>query len=510
MFNSEFYPTPPAVIETMLQGETIENKTILEPSAGKGDIVDYLNEYGAKSVLTCEINTDLQKILKSKSNLLADDFLKVKSDQISHIDFIVMNPPFSNADKHILHAYEIAPRGCKIIALCNAETILNTHTSNRKQLKRIIDDNGGTFENLGDCFNDAERSTGVHIGLIKVQKPGESYNTEFEGFFLDDEPEEVQGNGILKHDNIKELVNRYVAAVKLFDEQITAGQKMNSLINTFYRGNLCFQITQDSAVKTRGQFKKDLQKDAWKYIFNLLKMEKYATKGLREDINRFVEQQQDVPFTMRNIYKMLEIVIGTQAQRMDKAIIEVFDRVTEHHHDNRHHVKGWKTNSHFLVGKKFILPYMIAPAKEYGYTSGCYTSLRSSYDGIIPDFEKALCYITGEPFETSEYNTSTYKWETKGINSVNSSINRNIYGEWYNSHFFKYKGYKNGNMHFEFTSTKVWELFNQRVAKIKGYALFEAKEQTEYQKRQTGRQTTPKSKAAGPTEGKVLFSIKVA
>ncbi len=510
MFNPEFYPTPADVIELMLQGQEIENKIFLEPSAGKGDIVDYLREYGAKSILTCEINTDLQHILKSKSNLLADDFLKVKSDQISHIDFIVMNPPFSNADKHILHAYEIAPRGCKIIALCNAETILNTHTSNRKQLKSIIDDNGGTFENLGDCFNDAERSTGVHIGLIKVQKPGESYNTEFEGFFLDDEPEEVQGNGILKHDNIKELVNRYVAAVKLFDEQLKTGVKMNNLISTFYHGKLCFEITQDSTVKTREQFKKDLQKDAWKHIFNIMKMERHATKGLREDINKFVEEQQNIPFTMRNIYKMLEIVRGTAAQRMDKAIIEVFDRVTHHHHDNRHHVKGWKTNSHFLVGKKFILPNMISPAKEYGYTSESYTSLKSSYDGIIPDFEKALCYITGEPFETEEYNPDTCKWEKYGINSVNSSINRNTYGDWYESHFFKYKGYKNGNMHFEFKNDKVWELFNQRVAKIKGYVLFEAKEQTEYQKRQTGRQTTPKSKAAGPTEGKVLFSIKVA
>ena len=76
-----------------------------------------------------------------------------------------------------------------------------------KQLKSIIDDNGGTFENLGDCFNDAERSTGVHIGLVKVQKPGESYNTEFEGFFMDEGPEEAEGNGIIKHDNIKELVN---------------------------------------------------------------------------------------------------------------------------------------------------------------------------------------------------------------------------------------------------------------------------------------------------------------
>jgi len=507
MFNSEFYPTPPAVIETMLQGETIENKTILEPSAGKGDIVDYLNEYGAKSVLTCEINTDLQKILKSKSTFLADDFLTVKSDQVSHIDLIVMNPPFSNAEKHILHALEIAPRGCKIIALCNSETVNNPHTQTRKELKSIIEATSGTVTDLGQCFEQAERKTGVNVSMIKIQKAGESYNTEFEGFFLEDEPEEAQGNGILKHDNIKELVNRYVAAVKLFDEQYKISDKMNALTNVFhsieYKTPLQSDITQ-----CRETFKKELQKSAWKYIFNLMKMEKYATKGLREDINKFVEQQTKIPFTMRNIYHMLSIVIGTQEQRMDKAIIEVFDRVTHHHHDNRHHVKGWKTNSHFLVGKKFILPYMISPAKEYGYTSDCYTSLRSTHDDIIPDFEKALCYITGEPFETSEYNTSTYKWETKGINSVNSSINRNIYGEWYNSHFFKYKGYKNGNMHFEFTSTKVWELFNQRVAKIKGYALFEAKEQTEYQKRQTGRSSTP-GKTPQQTEAKVLFTFKV-
>lgn len=508
MFNPEFYPTPAEVIEIMLQGEEIENKTILEPSAGKGDIVDYLNEYAAKSVLTCEINEDLQTILKTKSTFLNADFLTVKSEQISHIDFIVMNPPFSNADKHILHAYEIAPRGCKIIALCNAETILNTHTSNRKQLKSIIDDNGGTFENLGDCFNDAERSTGVHIGLIKVQKPGESYNTEFEGFFLDDEPEEVQGNGILKHDNIKELVNRYVAAVKLFDEQYGINKKMSALISIFHSSDSFKEPLQSEITQARNIFKKDLQKSAWKYIFNLLKMEKYATKGLREDINKFVEEQQNIPFTMRNIYHMLSIVIATQEQRMDKAIIEVFDRVTHHHHDNRHHVKGWKTNSHFLVGKKFILPYMISPAKEYGYTTNCYTSLRSAYDGIIPDFEKALCYITGDPFESTDWINNN--WVKSGINTVNHSINRNTYGSWYESHFFKYKGYKNGNMHFEFKNDKVWELFNQRVAKIKGYVLFEAKEQTDYQKRQTGRQTAPKSKAAGPTEAKVLFSIKVA
>ena len=311
MFNPEFYPTPADVIELMLKGQEIENKIFLEPSAGKGDIVDYLTEYGAKSILTCEINEDLQTILKTKSTFLNADFLTVKSEQISHIDFIVMNPPFSNADKHILHAYEIAPRGCKIIALCNSETINNTHTQARKELKSIIESIAGTITDLGQCFEDAERKTGVNVAMIKIQKAGESYNQEFEGFFMDEEPEETEGNGIIKHDNIKELVNRYVAAVKLFDEQLTLGKKMASLISSFYNGALCFQVTENNTTKTREQFKKDLQKGAWKHIFNIMKMERHATKGLREDINKFVEEQQNIPFTMRNIYKMLEIVRGT-------------------------------------------------------------------------------------------------------------------------------------------------------------------------------------------------------
>ena len=107
--------------------------------------------------------------------------------------------PFSNAEKHILHAYEIAPRGCKIIALCNSETINNTHTQARKELKNIIESIAGTITDLGQCFEQAERKTGVNVSMIKVKKPGVSYSQEFEGFFMDEEPEETEGNGIIKH-----------------------------------------------------------------------------------------------------------------------------------------------------------------------------------------------------------------------------------------------------------------------------------------------------------------------
>lgn len=47
MFDKDFYPTPDHVIDTMLNGLNLNSKYVLEPSAGKGDIVNALSERGA-------------------------------------------------------------------------------------------------------------------------------------------------------------------------------------------------------------------------------------------------------------------------------------------------------------------------------------------------------------------------------------------------------------------------------------------------------------------------------
>ncbi len=501
MFNADFYPTPENVIEIMLQGEEIKDKVFFEPSAGKGNIVDYLTEHGARQVIAAEKDKDLQKILKTKCKVIADDFLTVSSEQISHIDLIVMNPPFSADEAHILHAYNIAPPGCKIISLCNYATIENPHTSSRKQLVAIIE-NFGNAENLGDCFTDAERKTGVNIGLVKIQKAGSSFKEEFNGFFMEEDPEERQENGIMSYNVVRDLVNRYVQAVKIYGEVLTVKSRLNNITGSFFGGDLGIQVSLSYE-----DYKKELQKSGWEFILNKMNLTKYTTKGVREDINKFVEQQTNIPFTMRNIYHMLDIVVQTAGQRMDKAILEVFERITAHHHDNRYKVKGWKTNSHYLVGKKFILPHQISPAKEYGCTSDTYSNLKNSYDGTISDFEKALCFVEGITYGEQFYNYNTSKYEREGIITVSDSIDRNTYGEWYESTFFKYKGYKNGNMHYEFKSEEVWNRFNQRVAKLKGFELFEAKQQTKYQERQTGRDKQQKSNPAHQYKPTVLFEI---
>ena len=132
MFNADFYPTPLETIQLLTQGLEIEGKVFLEPSAGSGNIIDYLKEQGAKNVLGCENDPRLKVIAASKCLLIADDFLTITSEKISHINGIVMNPPFSKGVEHILHAYEIAPAGCQIRALINYSNYENKYTENRK------------------------------------------------------------------------------------------------------------------------------------------------------------------------------------------------------------------------------------------------------------------------------------------------------------------------------------------------------------------------------------------
>lgn len=477
MFNPDFYPTPVDVIEEMLFDTPIRGKVFLEPSAGKGNIVDYLKQQGAADVVACENDENLLKILQTKCNVIEKDFLKLEAHKISHINCIVMNPPFSNAATHILHAYNIAPAGCKIVSLCNEEMFKNSYSKQRQELKTIIE-NYGSFRSLGQNFTDAERKTNVVTGLVIINKAGTNENAEFDGFFLEDE-EEVQSYGIMPYNFVRELVNRYVAAIKIFDKQLETAAEMNKLTSTFFSSTLSISVTEEGKPKLRNDFKKDLQKSAWNFIFEKMNMKKYSTQSLKADINKFVEEQQHIPFTMRNIYRMLDIVIGTQGQRMDKALMEAFDLITKYHHDNRFNVEGWKTNSHFLVTEKFVLPY----CAETNFRGGA-TIVYGRYDELN-DITKALCYLTGKNFDEvgSSWNINDLEW-----------------GEWSDYGFFEIKPYKKGTMHFKFKDEKVWHQFNQRIAKLKGYPLYEPKTQTAYQDRQTGRAKQSKANMYRPTQ----------
>jgi hypothetical protein len=181
-----------------------------------------------------------------------------------------------------------------------------------------------------------------------------------------------------------------------------------------------------------------------------------ATSQLAKDINRFVEEQSRAPFTERNIYRMLQIVAGTQEQRIDRAVEEAIDELTRYTKENRYGVEGWVTNSGYMLNKRFIRGQLA----ELAYLGRGYVRILTygpQWDEI-EDLIKALCFITGRAFEEVR--------QPEGITA-------NAYepGMWHDWGFFLFRPYKKGTVHFEFKDRDVWAALNARYARIKGQVL---------------------------------------
>jgi hypothetical protein len=173
-----FFPTPKCLIEKMLEEykEKPLPKNILEPSAGKGDIIEYINQKtdDNHNIFCYELVPELQSILKQKRcKLLGDDFLN--HNPKINFDLIIMNPPFDRGVNHIIHAWHLLREGGKIIALLNKHTYYNPYNSYRSKFKTIID-KFGKIEDLGQAFSkNVERTAKVDVILVIITKKPDHY-----------------------------------------------------------------------------------------------------------------------------------------------------------------------------------------------------------------------------------------------------------------------------------------------------------------------------------------------
>ena len=66
IFNADFYPTPPEVAAEMLDPLDLRRRTVLEPSAGSGNLVRECLARGAAEVLWCEKEPQLLDLLTTQ------------------------------------------------------------------------------------------------------------------------------------------------------------------------------------------------------------------------------------------------------------------------------------------------------------------------------------------------------------------------------------------------------------------------------------------------------------
>ena len=515
---SEFYPTPIHIISKMLDGINFELvNSVLEPSAGKGDLCDRINDKlkhnhcgysysereNFRGDIDCiEINSSLQYILKGKGyRLVHDNFLTYET--FKRYDLIVMNPPFSNGSEHLLKALEMQEKGGQIVCLLNAETIKNATTNSRKELSQKLQDYNAKIEFIPDAFIDAERKTNVEIALIKVDIPKQEQPSYFYEQLKQEQQqykdtENYEQNQLVKNDLIHSIVDQFNFEVKAGIKLIEEYSAMKPMILTSFdeKDLSCKPILKLDFYDTNqyndklsiNEFVKRMRSKYWTALFNNPQFTGLLTQNLQEMYRNRIAELSDYDFSYYNILTIKQEMNNNIVTGVEDTILKLFEELSNKYSyydetsKNTHYYNGWKTNRAYIINKKVIVPLC-----GYSEFSG---RLDYTYKVInkLSDIEKVFNYLdAGLTEEINMKNTlqaAQKKYETKKIKLK----------------YFTVTFYQKGTCHIEFSNLELLKKFNIFGSQHKGWLP------PCYGKAQYNNMTTEEKAVVDDFEGKESYS----
>ena len=491
MFNKDFYPTPEFLIEKLLKPyqrgygkDLFLEGNILEPSAGKGDIIKYLLENSRRStneIHAIEIVPELQSIIREidseNTALIADDFLKFEPDEF--YDYIIMNPPFSNAEDHLLKAIDISTK-TKIACIVNAEMIKNPYSVKRKRIIQIIEESNGKIEFVTNAFIEAERKTNVEVALIWLEIEKETKQFDFE-YIKEEDLDldldfEIKNNEIMHNDYITNYIIRAEKVKKAYEEKLKADAKFNHYLQDFARDKY---FSEDRFFKNEGtpiskfnSLKKLLKQTMWKNTIKELNLEKFMSSKIIKNFDAFINQQSKLAYNKENTYSFFQMIMQNRNSILQESIIDVFDELTKHGYtENRMFVETWKTNDAYKVNKKVIAPASVRygeycnsyDLKKFGSNFSIWNAYNTTF---LSDLDKILCYISGKEYNSilSIYDALDRKFKELGTVRTGDKFDSTC-----ESTFFKIKFFKKGTIHLEFKDLDLWKEFNFRACSSRNW-----------------------------------------
>lgn len=486
MFENEFYPTPKELVNEMLNKVDFSKYgNFLEPSAGKGDIAKAIQlkleqkfnkrymrnteSYAYEHIDVIEVDTALQHILKGeKFRLVHNDFLSYSSQK--SYDAIIMNPPFSNGDKHLLKALSMIQDGGMVVCLLNAETLLNPYTNTRKDLVRKLDEMNAEVDYLQNSFANAERKTDVEVALITVKidkKQDDSIIIEHLRQMEDVKENDfiAESSELITNDFIKNIVDQYnheIQSGKAFIKEFFVMQPylLKEFNEQFDRSILSLDIDGNKAEgysMAVNKFIETVRSKYWKALFNSKEFSKLFTTELRRKFHDKLDELKHYDFSLFNIYQLQQDVSSMLVESVEDTIIRLFDEFSyqysylDEKSKNIHYYDGWKTNKAHKINHKVITRL------------NAYSSWNGGYDPDynvkekLSDIEKALSYLASKPIDHSLLNERLHTSRLTGTT-------RKIQLEYFTVSFFK-----KGTCHIEFTDMDLLKKFNLYGSQKKGW-----------------------------------------
>lgn len=511
--NAEFYPTPVTLLKTMFDkyvehSKNVKHQTwefkrvdVLEPSAGKGDILNYFKEKVADGYCPApdaiEKDENLRLILKGKSediNLIWDDFLTFQTEK--HYDLIVMNPPFSNGVKHLLHAIHLAEaNGGDTIIMCllNAESLLNPYTNERKELSKKLSELHAEVQIIEDGFTEAERPTDVKTAFVFVDIP-----KSFHVSLLLDKLEKAaehkenisQPTEIVSAENyITQMIAFYNREVELcssfiheyctiapflkmtlpdnFDPSDEYYQELKGeaghIAKYDYQNEPILKLTVGkSEIERYGDINKVLNAIRYKYwnhLFHNEEFTKLLTTDMRQELYNTVSSMKKYDFNEHNIKVVQEQFINSLLENLEETILKLFDELTCKHSffdgsANIHYYNGWKSNKAHKLNKKVVIP-MHGVFDDWEFHRDFFRCYELEHK--ISDIEKVFNYLSDGTTDGVSVENVIY-WANA------QQKNRNLHFKYFDASIFK-----KGTCHLKFTDEAVVDALNIYVGKHKNW-----------------------------------------
>ncbi|MDR2170651.1 MAG: DUF4942 domain-containing protein [Planctomycetaceae bacterium] len=455
MFDREFYPTPSDLAFKMARKLNINRESIvLEPSAGNGILIECLlkvSDYYKIDVDAIEIDPELRSILKGKEiRVVHDDFLTF--DSLKRYDAIIMNPPFSDGDKHLVKALSLLKPGGRCVCLLNSSTLNNPYSNLRKTVKDQLEDWDASIEIIPNAFAAADRKTNVEIAFVYVQRPK---TTEQFSLILDnlqkDELNDVQSvsisaNPLIDADPIRAAIIRcrleQKAGLKLLDEYKILKSYLMEISPDQYSLH-CGDVFQIHV--TPNEYIKMIRRKYWEMLFKLPAFNKQMTSSMLSELHSELFRFEDYDFSDYNITALRYELSQKIVANIEKEIISLFDEFsrqysyTNEFSKNIHYYNGWKTNKAWKINKKIILP--LQP-----YTN--WNSLRYEFGQKMRNIDRALAFLDGGKSTFQEANDIIEK-------AVKSGITKNI-----DLGYITIDIFKKGTVHIRFNDDKILQRFN--------------------------------------------------
>lgn len=401
---TNFYPTPRKLVKEILPRELWKYGCILEPSAGKGDIVDEIKSEGGDLVVDCiEINPELQATLRGKKyNVVANDFLTFTPQY--HYDLIIMNPPFDKGATHLLKALDVEKKGGRVICILNAETLKNPYSNERKVLAQKLETLDASIVYKTSSFTSAERTTDVEIAVIDVEIP-EDVGTSFiytslkEKMYTDINE---QATDVVNADYLCAAVANYnleiESGLKLIREYKALSPYIMSSIQVREYDAPILQLKIGDGELSEVQYVQRVRMKYWRALFMDERFTGAMTSEQRSDYEEKVCDLVNFDFCMSNIKELQMQMCKNLVSGIEDTIMKLFDDLSYQYSwspefgNNIHYYNGWSTNKAWFVNSKVILPMKV-------YNDIWKKMKISGYDivKILYDMEKAFNYLAGCP-----------------------------------------------------------------------------------------------------------------